>query len=165
MSDQELLHALSDMLDQKLDTRLKPMEEDIKSLKSDVKELKDDVTVLKEDVAGLKEDVTVLKADVTGLKENVAVLKEDVETLKENYASLNDELHRVKLFQENVILPRLNTIESCYTGTYKRYLRAAEKMEAALEDVELLKEVTAKHSQEIQKLQQEQYRQQQVVNG
>lgn len=37
----------------------------------------------------------------------------------------------MKLFQENVILPRLDTIESCYTDTYKRYKDYADKMEAA----------------------------------
>ncbi len=54
----------------------------------------------------------------------------------------------------NVILPRLNTIESCYLDTFERYVRATERMESACDDVQLLKKVTTTHSQQIQELQQ-----------
>ena len=36
MTNNELLLAISDMMDQKLDTRLKPIETDIKSMKEDI---------------------------------------------------------------------------------------------------------------------------------
>ena len=123
MSDRELLSALSDMLDKKLDARLKPIEESISSMKADID--------------SMKTEINFMKADINSIKA---------------------ELQQVKLFQENVILPRLNTIESCYLDTYERYARAAEKMESAYEDVQLLKKVTEKHSQQIQELQQ-------AVNG
>lgn len=53
---------------------------------------------------------------------------------------------------ENNIIPRLNTIEACYTSTYNRYKNDADRMEAAIEDVELLKETVAEHSERLQKL-------------
>lgn len=31
---------------------------------------------------------------------------------------LNDRLKKIELTQENIILPRLQNIESCYTSTY-----------------------------------------------
>lgn len=31
---------------------------------------------------------------------------------------LNDRLEKIELTQENIILPRLQNIESCYTSTY-----------------------------------------------
>ena len=124
MTDNELLLAISNMMDNKLDSRLKPIEEDIKSLKSDV-------SSLKSDVFSLKSDVTSLKGDVL---------------------KLNNELHNVKLFQENVLLPRLNTIEACYTSTYDRYKKYADRMEANFDDTELLKKVVTEHSEKLQKI-------------
>ena len=53
---------------------------------------------------------------------------------------------------ENNVIPRLNTIESCYTETYNRYKDYADKMDAALDDIELLKKVVTEHSEKLQKI-------------
>lgn len=113
----ELLIAISDMMDQKLDTRLKPIETNIKSMKKDI-------NILKEDVSSLKSDVNSLNTDVLS----------------------------IKLFQENTILPRLNTIESCYTGTYTRYKNYADKMQPAFDDIDLLNKVVSGHSKKLEQL-------------
>ena len=90
MTDNELLLAISDMMDKKLDARLNPIESRIKRIEVDL--------------------------------------------------------------LENNVIPRLNTIESCYTGTYNRYKDHADKMEAAFADIELLKKVVAEHSEKLQKI-------------
>ena len=78
MIDNELLLAISNMMDKKLDSRLKPIEDSIQEVRNEVR--------------------------------------------------------NVKLFQENVFLPRLNTIEACYTSTYDRYKKYADRMEANFDD-------------------------------
>jgi chromosome segregation ATPase len=62
--DKELLKALGDLLDEKLN----PIKDDLNVLKDDVKLLKDDVKLLKDDVKLLKDDVKLLKDDVKLLK-------------------------------------------------------------------------------------------------
>ncbi len=79
-------------------------------------------------------------------------LKSELQPLKNDLQSIKDEVHHIKLYQENVILPRLNTIESCYTDTYDRYKDYADKMDAAFADIELLKKVVTEHSEKLQKL-------------
>lgn len=96
MTDNELLLAISDMMDKKLNARLKPIENNMQSIQDDIRD--------------------------------------------------------VKLFQGNAILPRLNTIEACYTDTYNRYKNYADKMNAVFEDIELLKKVVAEHSEKLQKI-------------
>ena len=60
---------------------------------------------------------------------------------------IENRLRRIEVdLLENNVIPRLNTIESCYTGTYNRYKDHADKMEAAFADIELLKKVVAEHS-------------------
>ena len=107
---------MEEMLDRKLDARLKPIEHELK----------------------------VLKAEVDGLKAEVDGLKKEVDTLK-------TEIHQIKLFQENIIMPRLNDIEACYTSTYQRYKDHADRMEQTYEDVALLKKVVASHSEMLQR--------------
>ena len=135
---------MEEMLDRKLDARLKPIEHELKSLKAEVDGLKAEEKGLKAEVDGLKAEVKGLKAEVDGLKAEVDGLKKEVDTLK-------TEIHQIKLFQENIIMPRLNDIEACYTSTYQRYKDHADRMEQTYEDVALLKKVVASHSEMLQR--------------
>ena len=88
MTDNELLLALSDMLDRKLDAKLAPIENRVKRIEVDL--------------------------------------------------------------LENNALPRLNTIEACYTDTFSRYKDNADQMQAVFDDIALLKKVVAEHSKKLQ---------------
>ena len=102
MNNDELLLAMSDMLDMKL----QPIKDDIHGQKEDVSGLKEDVSELKGDVSVLKKDVGVLKEDVSELKEDVSVLKKDVGVLKGDVYTLQGEMKEVKgelrLVQDNI---------------------------------------------------------------
>lgn len=66
---------------------------------------------------------------------------------------IENRLRRIEVdLLENNVIPRLNTIESCYTDTYNRYKDYADKMEAAFADIELLKKVVSEHSEKLQKI-------------
>ena len=79
-------------------------------------------------------------------------LKAELQPLKNDLQTVKDEVHQIKLYQENIVLPRLNTIESCYNDTYNRYKDDADKMDAAFVDIDLLKKVVTEHSERLQKL-------------
>ena len=104
MTDEQMLLAMSNMMDAKL----KPVNNEIQALKT-----------------GLCAEIQAVKAD----------------------------LQAVKIFQENVILPRLEEIESCYTGTYKRYQHGFDIIDVIEIDINNLKKVTLKHSEAIDRLQ------------
>ena len=66
---------------------------------------------------------------------------------------IENHLKRIEVdLLENNVIPRLNTIESCYTDTYNRYKDYADKMEAAFADIEILKKVVTEHSEKLQKI-------------
>lgn len=66
---------------------------------------------------------------------------------------IENRLERIEVdLLENNVIPRLNTIESCYTDTYNRYKNYADKMEAAFADIEILKKVVSEHSEKLQKI-------------
>ena len=129
--------------------RVSVLEEDVRELKADVTELKKDVAVLKEDVTVLKKDVAELKEDVAVLKEDVTTLKSDVERLDKKTSSIESEMKRTSLLVENVAIPRLNRIESCYVDTYERYKRNSDLFETMRTDIEIIKLVVTSHSERL----------------
>ena len=90
MTDNELLLAISDMMDKKLDARLNPIEGRIKRIEVDL--------------------------------------------------------------LENNAIPRLNTIESCYTSTFDRYKDSVEDYEAIKQDISIMKKVITEHSEKLQRI-------------
>ena len=121
-------------------------------MKEDLQGIKEEIRVVKEDLRVVKEDLQGLKEEVQGVKEDVQNIKEDVQGIKSRLQSVECEVQKIKLFQENKIMPRLNTIESCYGDTYDRYRSYVEKMDAAFIDIEILKKVVSEHSRKLQKL-------------
>lgn len=117
MADNELLLAISDMMDKKLDTRLKPMEDSLQTV-----------------------------------KEGLQAVKEEVQTVKEDLQSVKDEMHQIKLYQENVIMPRLQNIESCYTDTFRRYQSGVVQIDTMQVDIDVMKSVIREHSDKLQKI-------------
>ena len=107
---------------------------------------------IREDIQEIKGDVQILKGDVEELKGDVQILKEDFIRLEENMEEVKVRVRKIELNQENVILPRLQTIESCYTSTYDRYKESVEDYEIIKQDVSLLKGIAEEHSKQIQKI-------------
>lgn len=74
------------------------------------------------------------------------------EKLKANLAPIENRLTKIKMTLEHNVVPRLQEIESCYTDTYERYKNYADKMQAAFDDIEILKQVVSEHSEKLQQL-------------
>lgn len=100
----------------------------------------------------LREDVQELKGDVQVLKEDVQELKENVQNLEKDMQDVKFRVKKIELTQENEILPRLNTIESCYTTTYDRYRDSVGEHETMKQDISVIKKVVAEHSEKLQKI-------------
>ncbi|MDD3240691.1 MAG: hypothetical protein PHW47_11555 [Lachnospira sp.] len=64
---------------------------------------------------------------------------------------IENELRSIKITQENEILPRLQTIESCYLDTYQRYVSKSDQIDKMQYDIDSLKIVVAQHSDILQK--------------
>lgn len=90
-----------------------------------------------------------LKAEIQPIKNEMQTLKSEMQSIK---TGLQAEIHKVNLFQENVLLPRLDTIESCYLSTYNRYKDSVDGYKALQFDNEVMKKIIMEHSETLQKL-------------
>ena len=144
---QDDLLAISQLLDVKLKAEIQPIKNEIQSLKSDVQSVK---TELQAEMQALKAELQAeMQALRAELQAEMQALWAELQAVK---ASLEAEIHKIKLFQENVIMLRLNTIESCYLSTYERYKDSTEGYEALQADNEIMKAIIMEHSERLQKL-------------
>ena len=100
-------------------------------------------------VANLLEPI---KSDIQEMKNDIQGLKGDVQGLKEDMSEVKTRVKKIELTQENDILPRLQTIEACYTTTFDRYRASVEDYEEMKQDISVLKVVVADHSERLQRI-------------
>ena len=101
-----------------------------------------------------------LKAEITPIKNEMQALRSEIHAVKGELQAeiqavkgeLQAEIHQIKLFQENIIMPQLNTIQACYTSTYDRYKDSVEGYEALKADNEVMKKVIMEHSDKLKRL-------------
>ena len=128
LTNDDLL-AISQLLDVKLKAEIQPIKNEIQTLKSEIQYVR-----------------TELQAEIQAVRTE---LQAEIQSVK---ANLETEIRQIKLFQENQIMPRLNTIEACYLSTYERYKDSVEGYEAFQADNEIMKQVIMEHSGKLQKL-------------
>jgi len=142
MSDNELLSAISNMMDQKMLEVSSMMDQ---KLKAGLKPMENRLDRMENKMQTMQNEMQVMQNDMQ-------TIQNDMQTIHCEMQTMHNEMRGIRLFQENVILPRLSTIESCYTDTYDRYRDYADKMDAVITENELLKKVVTEHSEQIQKL-------------
>ena len=132
MTNEELLLAMSEMMDTKLAANLKP----IKNRLDRMDERLDRIEVRLDRVEERLDRVEGKLDHVEGRTNRVErkVVKIEVDLL------------------ENNVIPRLNTIEACYTSTYQRYQDYADQMDCVYENIKLLNQTVIKHSQILKKI-------------
>ena len=72
--------------------------------------------------------------------------------IAETRDSLQSQLTQINLTLEQNVVPRLNTIESCYVSTYERYSQGINQLESIQSDILVMKDVIMKHSTQLAKI-------------
>ena len=139
LTNDDLL-SISQLLDVKLKAEIQPIKNEMQTLRNEIRSVKTE----------LQGEIQAVKAELQGEIQAVKTeLQGEIQAVK---AELQAEIHQIKLFQENIMMPRLNTIESCYTSTYDRYKNSIEEYERMQADNELMKEIIMEHSAQLQKM-------------
>lgn len=145
MTDNELLLSISDMMDKKFQSELQPIKNDLQEMKGRLQNVEAEVQEVKGRLQNVEVEVQEVRTEVQNVKDRLQSVETGLQTVE-------SKVHQMSLFQENVIMPRLCTIESCYTDTYNRYRSYVDKMDGVFIDVELLKSVVSDHTRKLQKL-------------
>ena len=145
MTNDELLLAMSDMMDTKLAGALRPVREDIAELKTDVAGLKTDVAVLQADVENLKTGMAKLETGVAKLENGVAKLEIGMQ-------KLDDRVTKIELHLENVTDRNIKILAENYVPATRRFEEVTLQIPDMQCNIEVLKTVTAEHSKILGKI-------------
>lgn len=146
MADIELLHAIGQLLDVKLQPvheRLDRMDERLDRVDERLDGIDKRLTNLEEQVVSIDKRLTNLEGQVVSIDKRLTNLEEQVSEVKGRVKCL-------ELIMENEVKPRLHTIEECYLSTYKRYVEYSKKMKSAFGDIDILKKTVHRHSIQLQ---------------
>lgn len=133
MTDHELLKAISNIVQAKIEPLQNEIADTKASLQNEIAETK----------ASLRNDIT----------EATSSLREELlNEIADTKASLQDNIIHMQLTLENDIIPRLQTIESCYVSTYHRYAKGIDQLERMQSDIDVMKSVIEDHSRKLQKI-------------
>ena len=154
LTNDDLL-AISHLLDVKFKAEVQP-------IKSEIHNLSDEIQAVKAELQGeIQGQIQAVKAELEGQIQAVkAELEGQIQAVYDNlegqiqavYDNLQGQIHQIKLFQETMMMPRLNTIEACYLSTYNRYKDSVEGYETLQADNEIMKSIIMDHSAKLQKL-------------
>ena len=124
MTNEELLVAMSNMMDQRLDEKLEP-------LKKDMSEVKDRVTNIENRVTNIENRVTNIENRVTNIETQVT--------------KIEDRVTNIELNIENDIRPGIITLCDAYGTQFDRYSISIESHEKMKTDIEVMKSIVSRH--------------------
>ena len=118
------------------------------SLRAEIAETRDSLqNSLRAEIAETRDSLqNSLRAEIAETRE--ALHAEIAETRD----SLQSQLTQINLTLEQNVVPRLNTIESCYVSTYERYSQGINQLESIQSDILVMKDVIMKHSTQLAKI-------------
>lgn len=132
MNNAELLVEIEKLLDRKLDEKLdQKLEEKLDRILDEKLDEKLDKKLDEKLDAKFKEELGPIRQDIQELKTAV---------------------HHTNMRLDVDVVPRLQTIESCYLDTYERYKDGAEDIENLKDDMELVKGILQEHGRELQRI-------------
>ena len=146
LNDHELLLAMSDMMDRKLNAQLEPIKNDITDIQNEIS--KTNVN-LENEIFTLKNELS--KTNAT-LKTELSKTNATLETESKNNATLKNEILKINFILENEIKPDIKLLAENYLPSAIRYEKSINEHEAMKDDIELLKRVVTEHSEKLQKI-------------
>ena len=136
MGNNELLLAISDMMDQKLDSINVRMDTMENKLTVKIDDVENRLSAKIDDVENrLSNDIHVLDAKIDVVDER-----------------LSADIKKINISLENIVIPRINHIDQCYLSTSERYIIETGRINGLVSDVQVIKSVVQKHSEQLQKI-------------
>jgi predicted nucleic acid-binding Zn-ribbon protein len=104
-----------------------------------------------------KEGIKGVESRLDRVENRLDSLETDVKDVKDRVDRIETDVKIIKIDSlENRVIPRLNTIEGYYVDASKRYIASVDRFEAAISDIDVMKQTIKNHSIAIQELQMKQ---------
>lgn len=134
MTNEELLVAMSNMMDQKLGSTVSDMvDQKLKATMSDMMDQK------------LDEKLEPLKKDMSEVKDRVTNIENRVTNMETQITNIKDRVTNIEIDVENDIRPGIITLCDAYGTQFDRYSISIESHEKMKTDIEVMKSIVSRH--------------------
>ena len=152
MTNEELLVAMSNMMDQRLDEKLEPLKKDMSEVKDRVTNIENRVTNIENRVTNIENRVTNIETQVakiedrvTNIETQVAKIEDRVTNIETQVTKIKNRVTNIELDIENDIRPGIITLCDAYGTQFDRYSISIESHEKMKTDIEVLKSIVSRH--------------------
>lgn len=107
----QMLSAISELLDRKLSSELQPIKHDLAGLKQEFGSMKQDMAGLKQEFSDMKQDMAGLKQEFSDMKQEFGGMKQDMAGLKQELCNTKNELREEIRSVENSVLEEIDRVQ------------------------------------------------------
>ena len=155
MKDNELLLAISNLLDSKLDPindKINQMSDKIIRIEDRLSNVEDRLSNVEDRLSNVEDKIIRMDNRLSDVEGRLTNVEGKIIQMNTSLSRVEDKIIRIELMQENDLLPRLQNIESCYTSTYERYKNSVSDYGAMQQDITIMKQVITEHSEKLHKI-------------
>ena len=155
MTNHELLHAISDMMDEKLQSTKEELRSEIQSVKSELRdELKSEIRSVKSELRSeLKSEIQSVRSDLGAEIQSVrSDLGAEIQSVRGDLHLLDGRVRKIELTLENEITPQIQLLVENVLPAAKKFEKAAEQLDSLQSDMDMVKKAVAEHSEKLAKL-------------
>ena len=145
MTNEELLVAMSNMMDQRLDEKLEPLKKDMSEVKERVTNIENRVTNIENRVTNIEDRMTNIEDRVTNIENRVTDMETQITNIKDRVTNIENRVTNIELDIENDIRPGIITLCDAYGKQFDRYSISIESHEKMKTDIEVMKSIVSRH--------------------
>ncbi len=160
MTDNELLLAISSIVEKKIRAEVEPIKIDMKTMEAGIRQdMKTMEAGIRQDMktmeAGIRQDMKTMEAGIrqdmktmeTGIRQDMKAMEA---RLDQRISNVESRLCDVEVHLEQVTDKNIQLLAETCAPAAKRFEKASEKMESMQSDIDIMKEVLKEHSKKLQ---------------
>lgn len=147
MPNNELLIAISDMMD----TKLRPVNEQLERMEQKLGTVEEKLGAVEQRLDVVEEKLDAVEQRLDVVEEKLGAVEQRLDVVDQSLEGMEQRLKKIEFAQENIILPRLQNIEACYTSTYERYRDGVDQIVSMQSDIDVIITTITRHSEILQK--------------
>ena len=122
-----------------METRMSSIETRMDSMETRMSSIETRMSSIETRMDSMETRMSSIETRMDSMETRMDSIENQLGEVSQRLGKVENDVRQIKITQETEILPRLNTIESCYTDTYKRYAKGADKIEQMEMDIGILK--------------------------
>lgn len=137
-----------------LNSELAPIQNDISDINSRLTNVETTVSNINTRLSNVETKIDNVEQRLDGVEQGLDNVETKLDEVNTRLTKVENEVKYISVNQlENNVIPRLDTIESCYVDASKDFIKRSEQIDDMQQTISIQGQVITEHSEQIQELQ------------